>query len=126
MATVITQDGALTLANSLVGKYLALIRQDGTEVSGTNYTRQPIPSLTITSDTTNYYITNSTDILFPIAGSDWATVSNMIVKMSIYDSATAGTLLITQDLPIAKPCYQGDQIRIFTGSLKIIIPKQTT
>jgi hypothetical protein len=126
MATVITQNGALTLANSLVGKYLALIRQDGTEVDGVNYERQVVPSLTITSDTTNHYITNSEDIIFSIAGSDWATVTNIISKVGIYNNATAGNLLILADLTVAKPCYQGDQIKILKGNLKITIPQTTT
>lgn len=126
MATVLTQDGASLIANVYVGKYIGLIRQDGTEVNGTDYARQSIPSLTVSSDTTNFYFTNSTDIVFPVAGSDWATTSNQINKISIYDSATAGNVLATVDLSTAKPCFQGDQIKILAGSLKITIPKTTT
>jgi hypothetical protein len=126
MATVLTQDGASLIANVYVGKYVGLIRQDGTEVDGKDYERQQIPSLAVSSDNTNFYFTNTTDIIFPFAGSDWATTTNMISKANIYDSATAGNVLATVDLPTAKPCFQGDQIRLLAGSLKITIPIVTT
>jgi len=126
MATVLTQNGASLIANVYVGKYVGLIRQDGTEVDGKDYARQSIPSLSVSSDDTNFYFTNSTDIVFPVAGSDWATTTNMINKINIYDSATAGNVLATVDLSTAKPCFQGDQIKILVGSLKITIPKTTT
>ncbi|MGB9730288.1 MAG: phage tail fiber protein, partial [Thermoprotei archaeon] len=119
MATVLTRNGASLIANVYVGKYVGLIRQDGTEVDGKDYARQTVPSLSVSSDDTNFYFTNSTDIVFPVAGSDWATTTNMINKINIYDSATAGNVLATVDLAVAKPCFQGDQIKILAGSLKI-------
>ena len=123
MATIITSDYASILANNLQGKYIALIRQDGTEVSGGGYQRQPLPALNVSSDANNFYLKNSADITFPQAINDWATVSNLISKIKIYDANN--NLLITVDLLTPKPCYQGDILIFYTNSITITIPITT-
>ncbi len=102
---------------------IALIRQDGTEVptAGTGYTRKSIGTLTASSDTTHYILSNSTSIDFPVATSDWAPNSNPVVKIAIYQNTT---LIATTDLPAPLTILQGDQVKISAGMLKIKVPKQ--
>ena len=124
-ATITTTYASLVGVNVLKGKYIALFLQSGKEVSGGGYVRQQLPAFTVSSDTTNIYLKNSAVITFPIATSDWATVSDMISKIKIYDSATGGNVLAEVDLPSPKPCYTGDQIIFPVDSFLITLPITT-
>lgn len=55
------------------------------EVTGGGYTRQPITF----GEPTNGVITNDTEIRFPIASSDWGTITSGVV----FDSETGGNRL---------------------------------
>ena len=123
MAGIITSNFVSLIASQLQGKYVALVRQNDTEVQGGNYSRQILPTFDIISDANNFYLVNSSQINFSVATTDWAVNNNMISKIKIYNDLTAGSLFMTVDLSIPKPCYTGDQIFLPIGNIKITIPK---
>lgn len=97
--------------------YVALFTSDptdagiGTEVSGGGYARQQVTF----ADPVDGSTTNSADVVFPVATTDWGTVSHF----GIYDAETGGNLLIHGAFTVAKPIYTGDQFVIRAGDLDV-------
>jgi hypothetical protein len=99
--------------------YVALFTSDptdagtGTEVSGGGYTRQAVTF----NAPLNGQVTNSTDILFPIATASWGTITHF----GIYDAATGGNLLFHGVLQTSKTISTDDQLKIAAGALSVSI-----
>jgi hypothetical protein len=81
----------------------------GTEVAGGSYTRQTV---TFGVPTGNQ-VSNSADVLFPIATANWGT----IVHFGIFDAPAAGNLLYHTALAAARTIESGDQLRVPTAQL---------
>lgn len=99
--------------------YVALYTSDptdgdtGTEVTGGGYARQPVTF----TDASNGQTSNTTDILFPVATSDWGTITHVGIR----DAATGGNLLFRAALDQPKTILSGDQFKIPAGQLVISI-----
>jgi hypothetical protein len=97
--------------------YLALYTEapsdagGGTEVSGGGYARQ---SFTLTA-ASGGATSNSADITFPQATSDWGTM----VAVGIFDAQTGGNLLMWANLTQPKTVNAGDIFVIKAGDLNI-------
>ena len=99
--------------------YIALYVSDptdedtGTEVSGGGYVRQKVTF----STPTDGRVTNVSDIIFPVATSDWGTITHVGIR----DAATGGNLLFHAPLQVEKTIQSGDQFVIRAGSLQVTI-----
>lgn len=97
--------------------YVALFLTDptdaatGTEVSGGAYARQPVTF----GAPANGVVTNSAQVTFPVATTNWGLVTNM----AIYDALTAGNELVYGPLAVNKQIDNGDQFIIKTSNLTI-------
>lgn len=104
---------------SPVAVYAGLFNTDptdadiGTEVAGEGYVRQKI-TFGVPS---NGMVSNSEDIMFPVATTDWGEVG----YVGVYDAVTAGNLLFHGNVDIAKTITQDDQLIIPVGKLTISI-----
>jgi hypothetical protein len=123
MATTITEHYAQLVFNHIItGSYVALIRQDGTECP---IGRVVIGSIVLdtTSNPDYHVISNTTEIVFPIASSDVAPMSNPVSKVALYRSNDGDDKIAETDLATPKPYLAGDQFRIPVGMLKFKIQK---
>jgi hypothetical protein len=99
--------------------YIALFTSDptdagtGTEVNGGGYARQPITF----NAPSNGQVTNSMDILFPVATASWGTVTHI----GIYDASTGGNLLFHGALTTSKTISTDDQLKIAAGDITITL-----
>ncbi len=99
--------------------YVALYTSDptdddiGTEVSGGGYARQAVTF----SEPSNGVTSNTNVILFPVATSDWGTITHVGIK----DAATGGNLLFHGALTSSKIIETGDQLVIPSGGLTITL-----
>ena len=107
-ATAFAAPGAVYLAAYTVAPTDA---GGGTEVSGGSYTRQ---TLTFNAPVTNQ-VTNSADILFPIATAAWGAV----VHFGIFDAPSAGNLLYHTPLSAPRTINTADQLRVPAGQLLV-------
>jgi len=115
---VVIREGFISLLTSNF-RYLGLIKDDGREVSGGDYVRKPI-SFNVSEDANYYYLSNSNDILFPVATIPYGWVA----KIGIYDSVSDGNLLITVDLPEAKYVDANKRVVFLAGHIRIRVPKE--
>lgn len=85
----------------------------GTEVSGGNYSRQPVsftaPSGGVTS--------NDSNVNFPVATADWGTITHF----AIFDAETSGNMLLYDALTQSKVVQVGDQLIFKAGDLSITL-----
>jgi len=91
---------------------------NGTELSGSNYSRisiTPADHLQITSDEDNYYISNKEQLSFVQASSDWGEFN----QIGIF----AGTNLWFLIDVSSRTVRANDQVFIDVGTLQITIPK---
>lgn len=99
--------------------YAALYTSDptdagtGTEVSGSGYARQPAQF----GAPTNGTVSNSADIIFPIATGTWGTVTHVGVK----DAATNGNLLYSGALSTPQNIVVNNQLIFKAGQFSISI-----
>jgi hypothetical protein len=99
--------------------YIALFTSDptdagtGTEVTGGGYARQQITF----NAPSNGQVTNSADILFPVATASWGTVTHI----GIYDASTGGNLLFHGALTTSKTISTDDQLKIAAGDITITL-----
>lgn len=97
--------------------YVALYTSDptdqdiGTEVSGGGYERQVVTF----GPPSNGSVSNTDDIVFPVATTDWGTITHIGVR----DAVTGGNLLFHAALNTAKTIQNGDQLKILAGQLVI-------
>jgi hypothetical protein len=123
MATTITEHYAQLVADNIItGCYVALIRQDETECPVGRVSIGSI-NLDTTSDPTYHIISNTTEIVFPLASSDVAPMSNPVSKVALYSSDSGTDKIADTDLATPKPYLAGDQFRIPVGMLKFKIQK---
>jgi hypothetical protein len=123
MATRIDGHYAHLVSNNILsGCFVALIRQDGTECP---IGRVPIGSLSVdtTSDDTHHVISNTAEIVFPIATSDVAPTTNPVSKVALYRSTEGTDKIAETDLFSPRPYLTGDQFRIPIGMLQFKIQK---
>lgn len=99
--------------------YLGLFTSDptdagsGTEVSGTNYSRESI-AFTVTDDTAE----NSATVTFSAAGSGgWGTITHI----GIYDASSNGNLLFHGSVTTSKTIDEGDTFQVSSGNLSITL-----
>jgi len=123
MATNLTIGFVDTIASTFQTLSVALIRQDGTECSGGGYARQTFGATHTFEDTTHIYLSNNTNISFPLATADIAPSTNPVAKVSLYNGTN---LIATIDLPTTKTYLTNDMIVIPVDGLKIKIPKTNT
>ena len=123
MSTTVTQGFANLIAPSFTACQVGLLMQNGVECSGGGYARQPFGNVSTSSDTANAYISNASQIVFPLATADIATMSNPVAYVSLFNS---NTLIATVSLPEPKPYLNGDQFIIPIGGLTIAISLSTT
>jgi hypothetical protein len=104
--TAFTAPGAVYLAAFTVAPTDA---GGGTEVSGGSYTRQTIAFAAPSGN----QVTNSADILFPIATVSWGT----LIHFGIFDAASGGNLLYHTPMTASRIIGIGDQLRVPTAQL---------
>lgn len=83
----------------------------GTEVSGGAYARQAVTFAAPSPDS----VTNTADILFPVATANWGTVTHF----AIMDALTAGNMLYYSALTTARSVLVDDQFRFPAGQLEV-------
>jgi len=83
----------------------------GTEVSGGSYARQAVTFNAASAGS----ITNSADITFPQATTDWGT----IVAVGLFDTQTAGNLLWYGNLTTSQTVNNGNIFKISAGNLTV-------
>ncbi|MEB3750055.1 phage tail fiber protein [Geobacillus icigianus] len=99
--------------------YLALYTSDptdantGTEVTGGSYQRQQITF----SAPSDGMVSNSNEILFPVATANWGTVTHI----GILDAVTGGNLLFYGAVTTPKTISTNDQLKINTGDISITL-----
>lgn len=125
MVTRITRQGADIIVGCIrtSAPFVGLLN-NGTEITGTNYMRiQYTGAFPFAEETADYYeYRNNTDIVFPVAGSNWGTVN----QVGLWTSMTGGQLCYFSDLAVAKTVTVNDQIIIPVGYFVIRIPKVVT
>ncbi|MMZ49672.1 hypothetical protein D1872_113760 [compost metagenome] len=102
--------------------YVALYTNDptdldvGTEVSGGSYTRQTVAFSEPTQDVEGKaVISNSNEVVFPTATSDWGTITHVGFR----SAATGGNLLFYGPLVNPKKIDAGDRFRAMAGDLTL-------
>jgi hypothetical protein len=81
----------------------------GTEVTGGGYARQTVAWNAPSSG----QMTNSADVLYPVASVAWGTV----VAFGVYDASSGGNLLYYNNLSAPRIVGINDQIRFPSGQL---------
>lgn len=107
-ATSYTAPAAVYLAAFIVAPTDA---GGGTEVVGGAYTRQTVTF----GPPSGNQVSNTGDILFPIATAGWGTV----VHFGIFDAPAAGNLLYHTALSASRTIASGDQLRVPIGQLVV-------
>lgn len=111
---LLTTDTATRPTNWYVGLFTSdpTDADSGTEVSGTNYTRETV-TFTVTGPTAD----NST-VTFAAAGAGgWGTITHV----GVYDASTAGNLLFHGAVTTSKQIDEGDTFQISSGALTITL-----
>ncbi len=116
MSTTLTQGFANLISPSFTACQVALIQQNGVECNGGGYVRQTFGNVSTSSDTANAYISNASQIVYPQATTDIASMTNPVAYVSLYSSST---LIATWhavklgDIKLAKPCVNVVDIIIY-------------
>jgi hypothetical protein len=122
MATTISVNYAQAVATKIIQpSYVALLRQNGSECP---IGRVAFGNVVVdaTSDPNYIVISNLNEVIFPIASTDVAPITNPVVQVALYDANTGGNLLAKTDI-VAKPYLAGDQFKIPSGWLQFKIQK---
>jgi hypothetical protein len=84
----------------------------------TPYARQPITRANWTvSGTAPTQGVNAADVAFPVAGTNWGTVT----YFGIFDAATNGNLLFGGQLGTSQNVVIGQQVKFVAGNLKLTL-----
>ena len=104
-------------ANLFVALYISDPTDDdiGTEISGGAYARQPITFTAPVQVSGKAQISNSAEIRFPVATSNWGTISHFGIR----NAATDGILLAHAPVPIPKLIENGDEAKFNVGFLTV-------
>ena len=89
----------------------------GTEVSGTGYVRKAVTFTAPTTVDGRQQITNTTDIEFDQAGSNWGNITHAEIR----DAVTAGNAYYYGALTTPKLIETNDVLRINAGELKLTL-----
>jgi hypothetical protein len=83
----------------------------GTEVTGGSYARQTVAfALPV-----NGQVSNTADILFPVASAPWGTV----VSFALLDASSGGNMLYFGNLSTPRNVLASDQVRFPAGQLVV-------
>jgi hypothetical protein len=108
--------------NNIMNSITAIgLFNNGTELSGSNYTRvsiTPSTQLQVTSDTSNYYIKNTVQLSFAQASADWGDFN----QIGIFAGANLWFLIDVS----SRTVRANDQVFIDVGQLQLTIPKSVT
>ncbi len=85
----------------------------GTEVSGGSYARQ----ITTFTAPVDGQVSNSVDVIFPVATSDWGTVTHF----ALFDDVSAGNMLSYGQLTLSREVRTGDQPIFRQGELIVTL-----
>lgn len=104
-------------ANLFVALYISDPTEEdtGTEIQGGAYEPQPITFSAPVQVDGKARISNNTEIRFPVATSDWGTVSHFGIRTA----ATGGELLAYAAVPIPKLIELGDEAKFNVGTLTV-------
>ena len=91
--------------------FMALIVA-GTEVSGVGYVRRPA---TFAETAEAGFAANATSVQWPACGSDWGTVDTV----NLYDAATGGNLLCTEQATSAVRGNMYDELRVSASGYQV-------
>ena len=95
--------------------YLGLLTDSGEiTTSGTSYKRMQITF----SAATVSEITNTSDVIFPVATTDWGVVT----RFGLYSAESGGNTLLLYPLPTARAVSTGSACRWRSGDLTLVIP----
>ncbi len=83
------------------------------EVSEASYARQAITNNAASTGS----ISNSADILFPVAAASWGTITHI----AIWDAVTAGNMLFSGALSVPKAISASDQFKVAATNLTITL-----
>jgi hypothetical protein len=103
--------------------YLALYTSDptaadtGTEVTGGAYARQVVTFRAPAPVGGKETISNSADVVFPIATADWGNVTHIGIRTAL----TGGNLLYYGPWTAARTILSGDRPRVLLGSLVLTL-----
>ena len=115
---LITGKTAFTTPTAYAALFVGDPLDGGVEVSGVDYAREATAgadwgAATFSSPTAS--ITNAAEIDFGTAGGAWGTVN----YCAVYDAATAGNMLASGDLTVARPIVNGDPVKFPAGTFTI-------
>jgi hypothetical protein len=79
----------------------------------TPYIRKALGATTRTNST----VTNDADVTFPIAGTNWGTITHF----ALYDAESGGNLLGSGQLTVQKTVSTGDTVKFSAGSLTVTL-----
>jgi hypothetical protein len=85
----------------------------GSEVTGNNYSRQPVSFTTSVSGTTS----NTANVTFSASGGNWGTVG----WFAVFDASSAGNMLAHGALTSSKVVNDGDTLQFATGDIDITL-----
>lgn len=101
--------------------YVALYTSDptkndtGQEVTGGGYVRTAVVFGAPVLENGKQVIRNSADVVFPVAETDWGTVTHVGIR----DAATGGNLLYFGALNVPRTILSGDRMRFLTGAIEL-------
>ena len=85
--------------------------------SGTGYARVAVPSYTGFSTATSGQSTNVATFEFPVAQTDWGTISHG----ALMDAETGGNVIMWSSLSAPRVVYSGDTIRFAANTLNVLL-----
>lgn len=91
--------------------------QTEVSTSGTGYARVAVPSYTGFSTATSGQATNVATFEFPVAQTDWGTISHG----ALMDAETGGNVIMWSSLSAPRVVYSGDTIRFAANTLNVIL-----
>ena len=112
LEVIVNQDTFTSPANIYLALFTTNPNPDnsGTEVSGTAYARKAV---TWSSVGTGISTSNSANITFPQAGSNWGTVA----YLALFDALTSGNLLMFAPATTSIPVNSGNIYQVNAGLL---------
>lgn len=104
-------------SNVYVALYTSAPTDDdlGIEVNGGNYSRVPVVFSAPTQIDGKATIENSEDVVFPVASSEWGTITHIGIR----DAQIGGNLLFHKAVNNPRTILANDRVRFLAGELKI-------
>lgn len=89
----------------------------GQEVTGGGYARQIVVFGDPVEEGGQMVIRNAADVVFPMADSDWGTITHVGIR----DAATDGNLLYYGALSVPRTILSGDRVRFLAGAIELTL-----